>query len=376
MWFRTHIPKPIVDPAKLQFYIENNLNVLIEGAHGVGKTAMVKQAFEQAGLRLLVFGGPTMDPWVDFVGVPRPITLSDGSTVLELVRRIEFAQDSVDAIFIDEFNRAPAKVRNAAMEILQFQSVNGQRFQRLKTVWAAINPAEEGDYDTEKLDAAQLDRFEVHLVVPNRPCPAYFISNFGDRGKAAMEWWDSLASEVQKKVSPRRLEYALKMASIDGRLGDVLPEASNPKKLRQMLDDGPVFDQLKELMKKGDIAGARAVMQNPNTGSLALNHIIGSRVASLFFLPLLDKEKLMSLLPNTIVLETVVRFSNNVPEFRDALYTITKKGSQDLFAKAQILARKHGVSLSTESQPELCPHAAPIDEVTYQELDPYGRLAG
>ena len=375
MWFRTHAPKPLIDPAKLQFYIENGMNVLMEGRHGVGKTALIKSAFEAAGLNLMIFSGPTMDPWVDFVGVPRPITHSTGETTLELIRRPEFAYDQVDAIFIDEFNRAPAKVRNAAMEILQFQTVNGQKFNRLKLVWAAINPGDDQDYDTDRIDAAQLDRFHVHMIIPNKPCPAYFIGEYGDRGKAGLEWWDSLSAEIQKKVSPRRLEYALQMATAGGSLRDVLPEQSNPKKLMQMLEDGPIFEKLKLLMKKGDIEAARQVMSDPNSGTLALNHVIGSKAASVFFLPLLDKEKLMSLLPTPAVLDVVVRYSANVPEFHNALLALYASGNKDVISRAGLIARKHNVNINLKDQPELCAHSTPIDEELYQEIDPYGRLA-
>ena len=40
----------------------------------------------------------------------------------------------------DELNRAKPKVRNAVMELIQFRSINGIKFNNLRMIWAAINP--------------------------------------------------------------------------------------------------------------------------------------------------------------------------------------------------------------------------------------------
>jgi len=376
MWTRTHAPLPLVDPDKLQFCIQNRLNVLLEGRHGVGKTTIVKSAFERAGLNLLVFSGATMDPWVDFVGVPRPVTREDGKTVLELIRRPEFVDDSVDAIFIDEFNRAPVKVRNAALELLQFQSVNGHRFPRLRAVWVAINPARD-DYDADQLDPAQRDRFHVHIEVPYRPCPEYIITQYGSAGRAALEWWDAQTEEARRKISPRRLEYAVRVAQMGGPLRDVLPSDSNVKRLIQMLEDGPIFDTLKALLDKGDRVAARALLEDPATGSHVIGHILGSQAATLFYLPLLAPERLMGLLDNAKVLETVVRYSDNIAEFRNVmLLALSGKEGSPLARRTLALTKLHRITVPSSAQPALVSADPVLDDTTAQKLDPYGRLTG
>ena len=55
----------------LDFWIKNNLNVLFIGKHGVGKTSLILDAFQGNNLRYKYFSASTMDPWVDFIGVPR-----------------------------------------------------------------------------------------------------------------------------------------------------------------------------------------------------------------------------------------------------------------------------------------------------------------
>lgn len=42
---------PPTRPAKLTYWIDHRLNILFCGQHGVGKTAIVQEAFERAGLK-------------------------------------------------------------------------------------------------------------------------------------------------------------------------------------------------------------------------------------------------------------------------------------------------------------------------------------
>jgi hypothetical protein len=375
MWSRTHSAKPLVDPSKLTFCIEHRLNLLLKGPHGVGKTTLVRQAFQEAGLNLLVFSGATMDPWVDLVGVPRPLPRPDGSTVLELVRRKELVDNEVDAIFIDEFNRAPAKVRNAAMELLQFGSINGEKLSRIRCVWAAINPDEQSGYDVERLDPAQLDRFHMTLEIPNRPCPRYFSKTYGSRGKAALEWWESQGSEAQALVSPRRLEYALMVAAAGGPVRNVLPSQSNVQSFLGLLEEGPLFDRLKDLLNKGDREQARAIIEDPLRGANALKHILDSKAACLFFLPLLPPERLQSLLYTPSVMDLVVKYSGNVPEFQAVIESLFIENSdQELLTRAKASARRNKVALSVPTQPTLVGHTEPISDKEMRELDPHGRF--
>jgi len=51
---------------KLDNWIKYNQNVLMIGKHGVGKTALIKKAFERNGLKWRYFSAATMDPWTEF----------------------------------------------------------------------------------------------------------------------------------------------------------------------------------------------------------------------------------------------------------------------------------------------------------------------
>ena len=203
--------------AKLDHWITNNFNVCFIGRHGVGKTAMVKAAFDRHGLRWRYFSASTMDPWTDFVGVPKERTENklpesfelikeltkinrslasswiiqnwhfsqdkadeivsyivehkEGATYLDFIRPrflggdergVNIPNEEVEALFFDEYNRSTKKIRNSVMELIQFKSVNGYRFPNLRVVWIAINPDDEEQihYDVDKWTMLKLTDFK------------------------------------------------------------------------------------------------------------------------------------------------------------------------------------------------------------------------
>lgn len=361
---------------KLDFWLKHGFNVCFVGQHGVGKTAMVKACFERAGLSqgdtYLYFSGSTLDPWVDFVGVPKEKTVNkipewieiirelvnvgedvaleyvkghmhlndlmakrvmthalgrkEGMTFLELVRPEAFARDAVKAIFVDEYNRSPKKVRNAVMELLQFKSINGKKFPNLTTVWTAINPAddEQNNYDVEEIDPAQMDRFVVSVRVPYKPNEGWFIKRYGERvGRTAIQWWTDLSTDEQKLVSPRRLEYALNMWEVKGDMRDVLPFSSCVVKLMTSLNTGPISERIEAMFKDKDNAAAKLFLSNENNYAPAMKVICESEAMMEFFIPLLNKEKISLLLSENERARRYITSSFNLhPIFQEAMRDI------------------------------------------------------
>src|SRR5436190_1168224 len=117
-----------ITPEILDFWLQHGYNVLFEGRHGVGKTAVVKECFERNNLKWKYFSAATMDPWCDFIGIPKTVKNDGGEDILKYVLPPDFADDSVEALFFDEFNRSHKKVRDAVMELIQFKSINGRPF--------------------------------------------------------------------------------------------------------------------------------------------------------------------------------------------------------------------------------------------------------
>ena len=211
---------------KLKFAFKNIMNVLVEGKHGVGKTSIIHNVLEAEGLILgkdyVCFSAATMDPWIDFLGIPR-LSENNGIPVVKLVKPEYIDANSIQVLFFDEFNRAPKRVRNAVMELIQFKSVNGVKFPKLKCIWAAVNPDDDsGTYDVERIDPAQLDRFQLQFQIKEELNIDYFIKKFGEeKASSAKEWYESLDDAQKNAISPRRVQYALEILKNGG--GHIVP---------------------------------------------------------------------------------------------------------------------------------------------------------
>jgi len=326
-------------------------------------TAVVKETFESADLNWRYFSASTMDPWVDFVGAPQKVE-KDGEVYLDLIRPLDFQQDKVEALFFDEFNRSPSKVRNAVMELLQFKSINGHKFHNLKLVWAAINPEDEEDeYDVERLDPAQKDRFHVCVDMPYEPSLDYFVSKYDKTAaRGAVTWWNKLPDVVKKVVSPRRLDYALEFASKNGDLRDVLPAQCNIGELMQCLKFGPIEDKLKELFTVQSVDDSRAFLNNENNYSSSIEWIMKKQERMLFFLPLISREKLNSLVAESHtqknnkqmktyrnLIDFIGEHINDIPEFELCLRELadsSKNRSLATTAKAVLSKNLNKVNIS------------------------------
>ena len=295
--------------SNIDFFIKNNMNILFRGRHGTGKTARILEAFEKHGLKYQYFSAATMDPWVDFIGIPKEKTI-DGKSYLELIRPKVFEDDEVEAIFLDEYNRAPKKVRNATMELIQFKSINGKKFKNLRLVFCAINPEEDGDdkYDVEALDPAQIDRFHALIEIPYTPDLKYFKGKYDENSAiAAVTWWKELTPELQRFVSPRRLDYALEVHTKGGDLRYVLTnDGLNLNKLITELQNGPISANLKKLYDASDAPGAKTFLAAENNYAASVPYIIKKKEYSNFFIPLLSDERIISLMNKEKLIEDLV----------------------------------------------------------------------
>ncbi len=261
----------IINKIRLEQYLKLNYNVLFSGRHGVGKTMVIKDVFESAGLRWKYFSASTLDPWVDFVGVPKVIDEAGKAPYLDLIRPKFIQDDEVDAIFFDELNRAPDKVLNAIMELIQFKSINGHQLKNLKVIWAAINPEDDDDtYSVNHLDPAHVDRFHVHLDVPFDVDKDYFNNKFPSVGSTFIDWWKALPENLRILVSPRRLDYAAHAFVNDCRLEDFLPSETNVSKLRSMLKSLPFHEQIANV---GSAVEAEAFLKNINNATKLLEMV-------------------------------------------------------------------------------------------------------
>lgn len=305
-------------PEKLDFWIEAGFNALFIGRHGVGKSSRIFDAFDRAKLRWQYFSTPTLDPWVDFVGVPQEAKDENGSYI-DLILPKRLRDDQIDAIFLDELNRSHPKIQNAVLELVQFRSINGRKFKNLKIVWASINPLE-AEYKVQDLDPALKDRFPVWCVVPYKPDLAWFVKHYGDRlGNAIVSWWGELPPNEKLIVTPRRLQYVLDMYKKDGGdIRDVLPPGCNVSKLLSAFSTGPINQKLKEIYDSNNQDAARRFLMVENHYASAVRYLQTPSEFNIqpldwfsFWLPVMPNEKLATLMATS---DTICCFVADHPD--------------------------------------------------------------
>lgn len=296
----------ILNDALLDFWIDNDWNVKMEGRRGTGKTARITAAFNRkfGEGKWKYFSAPTMDPWVDFVGVPEKVTRKDKESYLELVRPREFADDEIVALFFDELNRAKPKVIDAVMELIQFKSINGRKFKNLRVVWCATNPkVHDGDddeeYNVEELDPAHIDRFQIHVATDYQCDPDFFHTTFPEYAETAIAWWNKLGKvnkKAQNKVSPRRLEYALKVFAKGGDMAYVLPPDCGIADLHSQLTSGNYLKRMRSLYDRNNPEEIRKALLNENFFSGIKDEVLKDKKLLKVFAPYFPNEKFNNLI--------------------------------------------------------------------------------
>lgn len=211
---------------KLDFFVSMGYNVLFRGRPGVGKTAIIHDTFKRNKLKYKYFSAPTMDPWTDLVGIPKTVVVENYNgkqqDAIELIPPADLVINQYDAIFIDELNRAPPKVMNALMELMQFKTINGKPYP-FKHIWAAINPySDDEEYHVEPLDPAFEDRFNVHINMPYTLDKKYLTNKHGLIAEPFINWWNEQPEAVKFKISPRRLDDSIKNFTHGGDITDTI----------------------------------------------------------------------------------------------------------------------------------------------------------
>ena len=143
--------------------------MLLIGKHGSAKSFILERLAEALNLEFRSYNASLIN-YDDLVGIPIPI---DNNTKLDYISNPNSIWDA-EVVFVDEINRTKPELQNKLFPIIYDKRVQGQKLEKLKYRWAAMNPANIDDEDDDltyfgasPLDPALADRFPFLIEVPD-----------------------------------------------------------------------------------------------------------------------------------------------------------------------------------------------------------------
>jgi MoxR-like ATPase len=138
------------------------------------------------------------------------IAPGDDGTIRPLIpTRFRRRDGLMYGLTVDERARASRRMGAALMAIEQERSIAGVELSGLHYVQALDNPVEYKGlrYQTRPLDEAQADRYVFTLeVLPSTlPWDEFLVDNYGNIGRAAIDWWSEDLDDFGKATSPARV---------------------------------------------------------------------------------------------------------------------------------------------------------------------------
>jgi hypothetical protein len=135
---------------------------LLEGGHGIGKSALIEQAARRLGIEYVTLDLSLLDA-VDLTGMP--YIGKDRRTHHAPPTRLPV--DGKGLLLLEELNRAPELTRAPCLQLCTARQLNDYVLPPGWNPVAAINPRRDG-HATDDLDPALLSRFSRVRVVPDR----------------------------------------------------------------------------------------------------------------------------------------------------------------------------------------------------------------
>lgn len=147
--------------------LATELPMLLVGKHGSAKSFLLERLAESLNLNFRSYNASLIN-YDDLVGIPIP---ANNNTTLEYISNPNSIWDA-EVVFIDEINRTKPELQNKLFPIIYDKRVQGQKLEKLKYRWAAMNPSfsdEDEDiayFGAMPLDPALADRFPFIIEVP------------------------------------------------------------------------------------------------------------------------------------------------------------------------------------------------------------------
>ena len=139
-----------------------NQNIMLTGKHGIGKSQILKQFFEERGQKVVIlFLGQMSDPG-DLIGLPR---LNEETGKTDFMLPYWFPTDGKPIVlFLDELNRARPEVLQTIMDLTLNRTLAGKALPKGSRIISAVNDGEE--YQLTDLDPALVSRFNIYEFKP------------------------------------------------------------------------------------------------------------------------------------------------------------------------------------------------------------------
>lgn len=137
-------------------------NIMLTGKHGIGKSQILKNYFENLGQKVVVlFLGQMSDPG-DLIGLPH---LDEKTGKTEFMLPYWFPADGKPIVlFLDELNRARPEVLQTIMDLTLNRTLAGKSLPKESRIISAVNDGEE--YQLTDLDPALVSRFNIYEFKP------------------------------------------------------------------------------------------------------------------------------------------------------------------------------------------------------------------
>lgn len=145
--------------------MDANYPVMMRGPHGIGKSELVYQIAEQAGLPVVERRASQMTEG-DLVGLP---IVNGNRTAWNPPDWFKEACENPVLLFLDEVDRAIPEVRQGIFELTDSRKLNGHYLHEGTKVMAAVNGGVHGaEYQVGEMDPAELDRWTVFDLAPTK----------------------------------------------------------------------------------------------------------------------------------------------------------------------------------------------------------------
>lgn len=220
-------------------------NIMLAGAHGIGKSRILTEYFESKRIPVVtLFLGQMSDPG-DLIGLPNK---NEKTGKTDFLPPYWFPTDGTPIVlFLDELNRARPEILQSVMDLTLNRKLAGKALPAGSRIISAVNAGQE--YQLTDLDPALVSRFNIYTFKPS-----------------VSEW---LLWAEKAEIAPEVIRFIEDNSTyLDGKLRE---DADNLEKT----PDRRAWERVSDILKTSPTVNAAL--------KKAIAGIIGPEVANVFF---------------------------------------------------------------------------------------------